>query len=132
MDNNHSNCELMKLHLLGLDGFEKNYQTAIDYLFKSLDEGYEECKNDYYEAITLKKEYGKSFEERIYIIEEKGGIPVEYELVEKLLGERDLDWFLKKQSVGNTGGAWIDRLEIETSNGDEVSYYFDISRSFGS
>ena len=130
-NNDLSNCELMKMYLTGLGGFEKNYQTAIDYLFKSLNEGSEQCKNDYYEMVTLQKEYGKSLEERIYIIEEKGGIPVEYELIEKILGERDVDWFLEKQSVSNSDGAWIDRMDIEISNGEKVSYYFDISRSFG-
>ncbi len=130
-NNDLSNCELMKMYLTGLGGFEKNYQTAIDYLFKSLNEGSEQCKNDYYEIVTLQKEYGKSLEERICIIEEKGGIPVEYELIEKILGERDVDWFLKKQSVSNADGAWIDRMDIEISNGEKVSYYFDISRSFG-
>ncbi len=129
-NNDFSNCELMKMHFTGQRDYEKNYQTAIDYLFKSLDEAFEQCKNDYYEIITLKKEYGKSFEERIYIIEEKGGIPVEYELMEKILGERDVDFIVEKQSVSYKDGYWIDKIDIEISNGEKVSYYFDITRSF--
>jgi len=130
-NNDLSSCEFMKMYLTGQGGYEKNYQTAIDYLFKSLDDGSEQCKNDYYEIITLQKKYGKSFEERIYIIEEKGGIPIEYELMEKILGGRDVDFIVEKQSVSNKNGAWIDKIDIEMSNGEQVSYYFDITRSFG-
>ena len=45
MDNDLLSCELMKRHLIGTDKFEKNYQIAIEYLLKALDEGSVQCKD---------------------------------------------------------------------------------------
>jgi len=121
------NCSLMKSYLLGTEGFEKDYKTAISYLIKSIEAG--ECPL-YYEIITSQG-LGQNIEEPIYILEEKNGVQVEYTLIEAMQGQQGIDWFVVSQKIQNIDGRYIDQINIETVKGNTISYYFDITRSFG-
>ena len=83
--------------------------------------------------MVSKKEFGKSFEERFFILEEKSkiGIPIEYDLLSKIYGEKDVDYFVEKQEVKHIDESWADIMHIELLNGEKVLYYFDITRCFG-
>ncbi len=124
-----SDCELMKLYLIGF-GVRKNYMRAIEYLMRSIEGGNEKCANEYYQLVILMNEYGNSLEEPIFILEEVGGVQVEYELLSHLLGQKNRDWSLKKQTLLDENGAQVDKLDIELVSGEDVTYYFDISRTF--
>ena len=121
------NCSLMKSYLLGTEGFEKDYKIAISYLIKALEAG--ECPL-YYEIVTSQG-FGRNIEEPIYIIEEKNGVPVEYKLIEVMQGQQGIEWFVEGQTIQKKESRYIDTINIITTRGDKISYYFDITRSFG-
>lgn len=126
-----SSCELMKLHLVGF-GVEKSHKIAIGYLLRAIEDGSVKCKDEYYRAIIGLKEFGTSLENRILIVEEEAEyVRIEYELLHNILGERNKHWSLKQQSLIDQNGIKVDKLDIELLSGEEVTYYFDISRSFG-
>ena len=59
------------------------------------------------------------------------GIDAEYYFLEKIFGQPDVDWKLKRQSVLHKNGKDYDRMEIELKDGSKKDVFFDITEFFG-
>lgn len=80
------------------------------------------------------KGLGNSFDDPIIIEGVKNnfeGISAEYQYLNKVLGIRNKDWRLVKQSLVMKENKAFDVLEIELANGERKTYYFDITNFFG-
>jgi hypothetical protein len=126
-------CEKMKEYLTGTNGHQIEYLKAMEYLQKAIDSGDSLCKEKYYEILVEKKSFGKSFDERIFIMEDSGieGVGMEYMLLEKIYGEKGTGYSLEKQTVQNKEGRWLDLMSIKLPTGENITYYFDITHFFG-
>jgi hypothetical protein len=59
------------------------------------------------------------------------GVPAEYEYVTKIHGPKGAGWKLESQALVSRDGKHYDVLKITLSTGESKSYYFDITRFFG-
>jgi hypothetical protein len=59
------------------------------------------------------------------------GIAAEYAYISKKHGERRSSWELELQSLIEKDGKHFDALHIKLKNGQNLTYYFDISMFFG-
>ena len=59
------------------------------------------------------------------------GIDAEYYYLMKKIGQPQVDWKLKRQSVLREKGKVYDRMEIELKEGGKKSVFFDITEFFG-
>jgi len=73
-----------------------------------------------------------SFESMVQIntTDHKEGVHAEYQWIRMRFGERDIDWKLTSQINGQKGDVKYDQLNIVTNNGEEYSFYFDITKFF--
>ena len=77
---------------------------------------------------------GGSIEDAILVNAETTviGVHAEYEYVASKHGARGVDWELETQSLLNHEGKYYDALHIKMmKDGEEFTYYFDISNFFG-
>lgn len=58
-------------------------------------------------------------------------VDAEYAYLAKRFGRRGTDWKLLLQSLLDSDGKQIDKMDIELSSGECLTIYFDISRCFG-
>ncbi len=126
-------CDQMMNYLKGENSVQKDYPLAVMHLQAAVEEGDEDCKEKYYDFIVQDKTLGRSFEERIFIMEENGmdGVAKEYALLEAMFGERDTGYTLIKQVATSKENRWLDIIDIRLQNGNEIKYYFDITHFFG-
>jgi len=77
---------------------------------------------------------GNSISEAVVILEarnEQEGVEAEYIYLFEKVGQKNVDWELKSQSLISKNGRFYDRLIIKLSDGSEKNFYFDISDFFG-
>jgi len=125
-------CEMMN-YLRSRNDVQKDYQKVIEHLQAVVQKGDTDCKEKYYDFIIQDKILGRSFEERIFIMEENGmdGIAKEYALLEGMFGEKDIEYVLIKQMTTKKDNCWLDIMDIKLQNGTERKLYFDITYFFG-
>ncbi len=59
------------------------------------------------------------------------GITAEYDFVASKCGQKDADWTLESQMVLRSGNKNYDLINVQLKNGDEKSFYFDITQFYG-
>ena len=59
------------------------------------------------------------------------GIPAEYKFISRRYGQKDLDWTREFQSVMRSGNRQYDVVVIKLKDGQEKSFYFDITKFYG-
>lgn len=59
------------------------------------------------------------------------GISAEYNYLNWMFGERNVDWKLNRQYLLNEKGKVFDKMDIELADGTTLNIYFDISEFFG-
>ena len=59
------------------------------------------------------------------------GIPAEYAYVNNALGEENVDWKLKIQFLVSEENKNFDVLQVETNDGVEKEFWFDITNFYG-
>lgn len=59
------------------------------------------------------------------------GIDAEYYFLEKIFGQPNVDWKLKRQSVIHEKGKIYDRMDLELKDGSKKTVFFDITEFFG-
>lgn len=72
---------------------------------------------------------GRGTKEEPFIIREatqEAGIRLEYSILEKFHGKRNIDWNLKLQSVVLYDNSYGDCLQIVLKNGRKIEYWFDL------
>ena len=78
---------------------------------------------------------GKSIDKAIKILNakiEQNGVPAEYAYINKLYGERNIDWTLISQSVTTKNQLLYDNIQIQLKKtGDKLNLYFDITEFYG-
>lgn len=72
-------------------------------------------------------------EDPIVIIanDEFTGVNSEYEYLEYLYGEQNVDWRLDKQQLMISGNKYYDVLNLELRDGKQLSFWFDINSFYG-
>ncbi|MHA1929054.1 MAG: hypothetical protein ACTSV2_10820 [Candidatus Thorarchaeota archaeon] len=55
----------------------------------------------------------------------------EYSYLSQKFGNRGVDWKMLQQSLIESNGRMMDRMELELSGGSQVTLYFDITEYFG-
>jgi len=59
------------------------------------------------------------------------GVFYEYKFLEKKHGQRNLEWFLVRQSLIHEKNKSFDKMEITLQDGTKKEYFFDITSFFG-
>ena len=59
------------------------------------------------------------------------GVPAEYEYIKNIHGVHGEDYSLLKQSLSFVNENSYDEILIKLKNGEEISYFFNISQFFG-
>jgi len=59
------------------------------------------------------------------------GIPAEYKFISRRYGQKDVDWTLEIQTVMRSGNRQYDVVVIKLKDGQEKSFYFDITKFYG-
>lgn len=85
---------------------------------------------------TIKKISGGSgaTKEQAIIINapsDKLGVDAEYEYLESIYGEQNVEWRLDEQMLMISENKYYDILNIELRNGKQLSYWFDINSFYG-
>jgi hypothetical protein len=72
-------------------------------------------------------------EDPIVIIadDEFTGVNSEYDYLENILGEQNVEWRLQEQQLMISENKYYDVLNIELRNGEQRSYWFDINSFYG-
>ena len=72
-------------------------------------------------------------EDPIVIIadDEFTGVSSEYDYLENILGEQNVVWRLQEQMLMISKNKYYDVLNIELRNGEQRSYWFDITSFYG-
>ena len=58
-------------------------------------------------------------------------VQAEYTYLSQKFGTRGVDWKMLQQSLIESNGRMMDKMDIELSNGSKVTLYFDITEYFG-
>jgi hypothetical protein len=76
---------------------------------------------------------GESFETAVIVNagDSAAGIDAEYGYITSQCGRRNKDWTARSQALHDHDGKPYDVLTIQLSNGEERTFYFDISNFFG-
>ncbi len=59
------------------------------------------------------------------------GIAAEYDWLAKIFGKQNVDWRLRRQTVGHNQGKVYDIMEIDLKDGSRKTVFFDITGFFG-
>lgn len=59
------------------------------------------------------------------------GIPAEYRFISRKYGQKDVDWTLETQMVMRSGNRQYDVVVIKLKDGQEKSFFFDITKFYG-
>ncbi len=59
------------------------------------------------------------------------GISTEYKFITSRYGQKDVDWTLEIQTVMRSGNRQYDVVVIKLKDGQEKSFYFDITKFYG-
>jgi len=59
------------------------------------------------------------------------GVDAEYNYLESLYGEQNVEWRLDEQTLINDGEKYYDVLRIEFRNQKQVTFWFDITNFYG-
>lgn len=85
-------------------------------------------------GISLAGGSGASIAQAVQIIgapDTRHGVALEYLIIEKLFGRRDLDWTLKFQMLDEQNGRQYDILSITLADGTVRTIHFDVTDFFG-
>lgn len=77
---------------------------------------------------------GSSTEKSIIILGAKSdreGVESEYEYLESIYGDQNVEWRLVEQSLFTKDKRYYDILEIEFGDQRQVSFWFDITNFYG-
>lgn len=77
---------------------------------------------------------GKSKKEAIVVLDvedEREGVRAEYEYLEKILGQRGVDWNLEEQFLLRENEMVYDKLVVKLADGSKKEIYFNITFFFG-
>jgi hypothetical protein len=59
------------------------------------------------------------------------GVSAEYRYLNQKLGQENVDWSLRRQSVLQLGDKIYDEMQLDMKDGSRKTFYFDITAFFG-